>query len=479
MFVTRTPFSLLFLALVAGALQAADERLPVPSADEQTKAEKLIRQLFKNEYAMRTRPGYQALAAKLAEQAADTKDDAVTKYVLYREAGTVAAMAGDLDLALKAAGQMAKQYQANGSILKAKIIESMASYYPDPNSNRTLAEYGIAAVNEAIENDDYEAAARLLKITESAAKTGRNVPLVTAAGARTRELETLKAEYEKIKKVLAGLQDKPDNPDANLDVGKYFCLQKGKWDRGLPHLAKSNELKYKDAAERDLANPKDPSVQIEVGESWLALAEKEKEPAKKQARWRARFWFEQALDNATGDTRTKAEGYLKDIPPRDATSLAKTYLSDMQEFDVKVGYGSFGKKGQLGYGQKADSLSVNAQKFPNALSTHPPEFGDASVKYKLNKNAKEFRTLVAINDTAFRTASALTFSVWGDGKELWSSKPVQKPKVVQECSVSVVGVEVLELRVHCPGSYGEAQAVWLDPYILTTGNVEKAPGTSP
>jgi hypothetical protein len=34
-------------------------------------------------------------------------------------------------------------------------------------------------------------------------------------------------------------------------------------------------------------------------------------------------------------------------------------------------------------------------------------------------------------------------------------------------SPEVTGVDVLELRVHCPGDHGECQALWLVPSVLT------------
>jgi hypothetical protein len=56
--------------------------------------------------------------------------------------------------------------------------------------------------------------------------------------------------------------------------------------------------------------------------------------------------------------------------------------------------------------------------------------------------------------------------VLGDGRLLWKSKSVDAARVVQECEVGVAGVDVLELRVDCPGSYVNAQAVWLEPRVL-------------
>jgi serine/threonine protein kinase len=154
------------------------------------------------------------------------------------------------------------------------------------------------------------------------------------------------------------------------------------------------------------------------------------------------------------------------------------YLSDMQEFGVKVCAGRFDKDGELGYlagNPPSRRILVNGKEFPHGLSMVPESNTYAGVKYTLAKKAQLFRASVALNDSAGasgrppgdgRIPTAVTFQVLGDGKDLWSSKPVDVARRVQECKVDVTGVDVLELRVDCPGSGVNAQAVWLEPRIL-------------
>ncbi len=481
MHLVRLSLALLFLFLATGTLPAADERLAAPSAEEQARAEKLIRQLFAREYAVRTRTGILALATKLSQQAADTRDDPASRYVLYQEAANLAASVGDLATAVQAANQMSKLYLVSGAAIKAKVFETAAPRFTSATDNRIVAEPALAAAAEGLDDEDYASATRLLKVAATAARNARNVPLISAAEARTKEVDTLKAEYEKVKPLLERLKEKPDDAEANGTVGKYYCLLKGNWEKGLPLLAKGDDAKLKELATTDLGEPALAPGQVELGEAWLALGKAGKDMAGKQLKWRARYWFEKALVTAEGETRTRLEAYLKDIPPREgpAGGLARVNLSDMEEFDVKVGYGKFARGGRLGYnllGKPGEAeLSVNGKKYTNTVSAHPPTNGDAIVKYRLGKAAKEFRTSVALNDTATNPESPMTFKVLGDGKELWASKPVQTAGQVQEGVVNVTGVDVLELRVHCPGSQGYAHAVWLDPHVLTTSKVEVRP----
>jgi hypothetical protein len=169
---------------------------------------------------------------------------------------------------------------------------------------------------------------------------------------------------------------------------------------------------------------------------------------------------------------------LKPVPP----ARNVQYLCDMQEFHVKAtedppGVPRFARKGNLGYDAgkpPSGRILVNGKESPNGLSICPDSNTYAAAKYRLGKTAQTFLASVALNDSAGgaglnpgvgKIPTALTFQVFGDGKRLWESKPVDSARNVQDCKVDIAGVAVLELRVDCPGDYTNAQAVWLEPRV--------------
>jgi hypothetical protein len=170
--------------------------------------------------------------------------------------------------------------------------------------------------------------------------------------------------------------------------------------------------------------------------------------------------------------REKEEGPVQPTDPE----LKTRYLSDMQEFDVEVAEGRFAKKGKLGYSAGgSDSILVNGKTSPNGLSMCANSITGASAKYRLGREARTFLATAALNDSAGaagappglgRIPTPLTFLVLGNGKVLWKSKPVATARDVRECKVDVTGVDVLELRIACPGSGVNAQAVWVEPRVL-------------
>jgi len=78
------------------------------------------------------------------------------------------------------------------------------------------------------------------------------------------------AEFERAKQANTTLAKKPDDPEANFTAGKYLCLVKGDWDKGLPLLAKGSDAKLKELAQKELAGPKDAAEQAAVGDGWWA-----------------------------------------------------------------------------------------------------------------------------------------------------------------------------------------------------------------
>jgi hypothetical protein len=64
------------------------------------------------------------------------------------------------------------------------------------------------------------------------------------------------------------------------------------------------------------------------------------------------------------------------------------------------------------------------------------------------------------------SASAMRFAVFGDGKLLWASKPIQKRGEEEECVCDVTGRRQVELRVRCDGSNANAWGAWIDPYLV-------------
>ncbi|MCY3023674.1 MAG: formylglycine-generating enzyme family protein [Planctomycetota bacterium] len=236
----------LVAAFVCGAM-AGEDKAPVPDAAKLKEAEKLIKDVFKAEYAKTRLEDKAALAQKLSQLADETKDDAAARYAAWNEASALAAQSGDMETALAVLDKMAATFAVDIVPLKKTAFAAMAANTRDPERSRVFAS-------------------------------------------------------------MRTLLDMPGDPGASLVVGRYLCFVKDDWKQGLPLLTKGTDAALKALAETELAQPAVGTEQISVAESWWDLAEKE--PAKQQKaamQGRAKFWYEEALPSLTGLAKVKAE----------------------------------------------------------------------------------------------------------------------------------------------------------------------------
>ena len=70
--------------------------------------------------------------------------------------------------------------------------------------------------------------------------------------AKSKQVEAAAQAHTDAEEATAVLEGKPDDPEANLMVGKYLCFTKGDWEKGLPLLTKSENSRLKLLAERDV-----------------------------------------------------------------------------------------------------------------------------------------------------------------------------------------------------------------------------------
>src|SRR5262249_31418159 len=158
----------------------------------------------------------------------------------FREARDLASKAGDYQAAFRVIDQMAKEYAVDALELKTAALTA-ASQATNAAASKDLAEIALALAEGAVAEDNYEAALRLLPVAEAAARKAQLPALITQIQTRGQEIRNLPKQYEAVQDAVATLKEKPDDPDANLAVGKFLCFEKRQWDRGLPLLLRGSD----------------------------------------------------------------------------------------------------------------------------------------------------------------------------------------------------------------------------------------------
>jgi hypothetical protein len=149
------------------------------------------------------------------------------------------------------------------------------------------------------------------------------------------------------------------------------------------------------------------------------------------------------------------------------------YLSDLPVFDMRSGPWPIVKNGLIGDGGK--TILVAGTSSPKGIGMHPPDSGDAIVKFRLYGEAARFKAKAALDDTSVNPGSPVVFEVLGNGKPLWKSEEIAKAGQAKECDLDVTGVDVLELHTRATGRSQNLHAVWVEPRILQRAETPDKP----
>ncbi len=136
------------------------------------------------------------------------------------------------------------------------------------------------------------------------------------------------------------------------------------------------------------------------------------------------------------------------------------YLSDVQPTLALQDWGS------LGHDLSVDGnpIDIAGAKYEKGLGTH----ARSEIRYELFGAFERFKAYVGIDDEVEPPAPvAVIFEVWGDGRRLWSSAPIQNGRDALAVDIDVQGVRELMLRVLPAGdSIDYAHADWADARLI-------------
>ncbi len=304
---------------------SARKKPPVPDAAAQREAESEIRSLFSKEFAAADNARRKlALSATLQKQARGTKNDPAARFVLYRLAGELAAEAGYLARGFAVIDRLAGSYDVNPLTMKADLAAVVVpSYRVGANNINSFVNLWIQTetlmvlADLAARKDDFPTAVRAAKLAVSMARATKNTRFLRETVAQSRELEHMRSRFRPVETALGVLVENPDDAKSNLTAGKWRCFTNGDWDRGLPLMAKGNDVALAELAHRDLARPKTVEDQLALAEDWFAAAAKETSPSKPGLQVRASYWYEKALPKLSGLEKTKVKKRLDDLHEKD------------------------------------------------------------------------------------------------------------------------------------------------------------------
>lgn len=316
--------------LVAGwatAQETAPARAAVPSAAVQKKARDLATEIFREALASaKTREERAALGKKLLQTGLAEQGDPGARYALLGLAGEQAAEAADVETAMTAAELIGTSFAVDALKLKADAVARL--YGAKGLDSSALNERCTKLIEECFSADRYDLARKTAEQALSLARRDGDNQDVLAAAGRVKEVAAVQAGYEQAQKAVAAAGG-AGTPAARLALGRFCCLVKGDWAKGLPLLAGASDKALKQAAEKEALNPPAAAGQVEVGDAWWDLSDKEPDlAARRKLRDHAADWYNKALPNLTGVAKLRVHLRLDEHrPPESATRWTVVFRS--------------------------------------------------------------------------------------------------------------------------------------------------------
>jgi WD40 repeat protein len=215
-----------------------------------------------------------------------------------------------------------KEISGSGGTAPAQEVAHRAlSAFDDP---ATSAEARLREADQALARGEYDAAESAASEAEALSRSvGLKKSTALAAGLR-QEAKRQRVELESALEARKTLDRSPDDPRANLSLGRYLCVMKDDWAGGSLRLAKSDVEEIRVAAKSELSKPSDAGGKAEAGDLWWEVAEKSVDrPFAAACRRRAGHWFSQAVEGLEGVDRVRVQGRLKELSQESSVDLLK------------------------------------------------------------------------------------------------------------------------------------------------------------
>lgn len=412
--------------------------------------------------------GRQAEALEQAEELMKAaQDPGLAKpslYVLLRRCIDVYVEAGETQDALKAADQLVTTFKVDSLGIKRDVLQDLRTSSRNKKQATDRGNAAMELVREAVEQERYQVAQDLCDVATSVARTLRESDWIRRLQATKRNIGKMEADFRGAEKARRTLQTNPDDGGSLRVLGRYLCFLRDDWDEGLPLLARCPEETISAAAKAELGGiGNDPRKMLAVAELWIAAAEENSKEDEKGSGKRALYWLEKALPVSGGLTTARIKKKLETIG-RYLPPLSRP-LVEFQAVEKKVG--SWRPPGFANPGWGPGTARVSGQAVPNSYLVLP--VGNqlpGSVTFEIYGHYTHFSGAVAINDSAGSGAwSPHVFSIYGDGRKLWSSREIKATKLTQAFNVKIEDVKRLELRTEAKGSSHDGHCVWLNPHL--------------
>ena len=281
---------------------------PLPTPDALVRAATALDAQFPPVQGTAAAPHLARAGALMDAAQAAAPGERAMAYVCLTRAIDSAIAARNLSLLNQVLDRVVAAFEVDELSFRAEPLLKIVPVATSVADSHVLATELIPLVEAAVKEDDFVLAEKLMAAAEQSAARATPRDVVTAQQVRALagEMRMARAAYDPIKPVMDAIAAGKATPKDLSVGGRYTCLVKGNWTRGIAMLAGSDDPKLKPIALQDLAAGTQPHERAAVANAWWALAATETGTAKGLAMQRAAEWYQQAMNDLTGVDRDTA-----------------------------------------------------------------------------------------------------------------------------------------------------------------------------
>lgn len=292
------------------ASTTAETRSPVPKGKLLAAAEKQVAALLAPRWQAAKTPDERREAVRsLYGAGRATKDDVPLRYALFDAARQRAAALGDAATACESIDELGGEFQIDVLDAKSEALANSLRNAQEPAQLGTIAMLALLLTDRAT---DEEAFPKAREFAGLAANVGRHTRRADLRDQADRHLDLVKArqvQFQRFEQASEQLKETRDDEAANLAAGRYRCLLRGDWQRGLPHLAASGDTQLAEISRLEPLAEKDPDLRQQLSTAWLTAAAKVSgvadKPYQQLYQQQARYWYERAPQAAADGKQPK------------------------------------------------------------------------------------------------------------------------------------------------------------------------------
>jgi hypothetical protein len=340
------------LCLSSSFLLPASEpagRAPLPDAAAIAGAESQFRERYEDQLAKAHRAAERrALAEKFVDEGSQPRNTPALRLVLLREARQLAVDLADADLLRRSVEAAASQFQIEAAPMRKEAFAKAAATVRTAASAGEFAAACLEFVDGAVAAEDFAAAMDYGHAAYVAAGKARDKALLDDVIARGRLVVAQQKQFQLAQEAAAKLAASPDDPQANLEMGRYLAALKKDWPRTLACLSKSSDDTWRGLAKQDLARPSQSAARLALADGWWDLAATQAEPVEASLRGRAATWYRLTLPDLRGDEKSRVVRRLAEVKgfSRAAKSSGATDVASRPTAAVESGSAGETAKGK-------------------------------------------------------------------------------------------------------------------------------------